>query len=563
MEIEKFSTSFPEKYDLLKEQLDKCEKLFNSIKDLEDKDQRKFHGLQKIVSVIEVNPKFNYEFLRILKENNIQYDEGGEIWDFNKNFDLLEKTLISSDYFSLTNKEKENSLQKLINMLKILAENTDNNYSSDIYQPIKLEFNFPFIEGISSLRIEYYINYILSSPYKKNVSDMKEYIKNIEKDPEIMNLNIDNSDFELKLYLLIVHLAENISNNFDFTNDYFLKDIKVEKISSSKYLLIDKKNNTYTIKNKAENEIIDPKDYMLGSLINDIQNNPKYPLKTLLFRNQSFQKFKRDGSFLEQLELYEPFINYLKEFIKSECIQELLSASEYKNIQPLLNDDKYLDEILDEKHLKFIPFICSTKKYGYTNKDFVLSIINITPYIIDFPSKFLEQEDFRDKLYSISIFCSLGIVFITCLHEVIIHLTFGYLEYLSEKLISSESPKTKLNLIDGGFAFEEKLTGINKFASLSLHMIITLFDGISCHNDLKTFQEKLNKKEDISKIDEKMLEKGFLNILKEKLQINFEELVKIPDINSLNIKCRADSEICVSMDNRENCSRIKGGIFEI
>ena len=562
MEIEKFSTFFPKKYNLLKEQLAKCENLFNEIKDLKDNDKRKFQGLQKIISVIEVNPKFNYEFLRILKENGIQYDEGGEIWDYNKNFDLLEKTLISTDYFSLTNKEKENSLKQLINMLKILAEKTDNDFSSDIYQPIKLEFNFPFIEGISSLRIEYYINYILSSPYKENIKEIKEYIQNIELDPEIMNLNIDNSDFELKLYLLIVHLAENISNNFDFTNDYFLKDIKEEIIPSNKYL-IDLKNNSCLIKNKAENNLINPKDYMLGSLLNDIQNNPKYPLKTLLFRNQSFQKFKRDGGFLKQLGLYESFINYLKEFIKSECIQELLSSSEYKNIQPLLNDDKYLDEILDEKHLKFIPFICSRNKFGYTNKDFVLSIININPYIVDFPSKFLEKPDFRDKLYFLSIFCSLGILFITCLQEIIIHLTFGYLEYLSEKSITSDSPKTKLNSIDGGFAFEEKLTGINKFSFLSLHMIITLFDGISCHNDLKTFQEKLSKKEDVSKIDGKLLKNGFLTVLEEKLGINFEELIKIPDINLMNIKCRADNEIIVSMDNRENCSRIKGGIFEI
>ena len=253
---------------------------------------------------------------------------------------------------------------------------------------------------------------------------MKEYINLIDKDPEIMSLNLDDTNFQLKIYLLIVHIAENISYNMDFVNDYFLKDIKDEKYPLSKYLIKLDNNTNVLIKNWVEQIEINPKDYMLNTLINDIQNYPQYPLRTLLFRNESFQKFKKDGGFLKKLGLYEPFIKYLKEFIKSESIQEILSAPEYKNIKPLLSNDEYLDEILGEKHIKFLPFIFSLKKYGYTNKDFLLSIININPYIVIFPNSFYEEKNFNNELYFLSILFSLGVIFITCLHE-IIHLTYG------------------------------------------------------------------------------------------------------------------------------------------
>ena len=57
------------------------------------------------------------------------------------------------------------------------------------------------------------------------------------------------------------------------------------------------------------------------------------------------------------------------------------------------------------------------------------------------------------------------------------HLTNGYVNYLSGKTLSFESPKTDLNPDEGGFAFEEKLNGFNRFMNLSFQSALALLDG--------------------------------------------------------------------------------------
>ena len=547
------------KFVLLNEKLTQCEAKFRDLSKLKDDDPEKFEKLKQIIYIIEVNPKYTYEFLRIMKLNELTYSENEEKWDFKRNFDLLEKTLTSYDYHSLANKDKVNPLKSLIQLLKELSVIKDGDYSKYQNNLTSLEFNFPFIEGTLGLRIEYYINYLTASKNISNVGQMEQYINKIDNDPEIAKSNVDECDFNIKLALLILHITENISANMDFVNYYFIKGIVREKYPISKY--ISKKDKlTLTVKNLFEKIDINIDDYVIPNLINDITIHPKYPLKTLLLRNESYKKFIKDGGFLKQLGLYTPFINYLKKFIKSKAITDLLSFHEYENIAPLLTDDKYLDEILNSKHLKFLPFISPENKFGHSNKDLVISIINISPYIVNFPLTMENYSLYYKELYFLSILFSLGVIFITCLHEVLEHLTYAYIFYCSEKNISSESPKTKKNEGDGGYALEEKLTGDTKFSSLNIQMIITLFNGISCEKGLESFRNELCAKCDMKKINKDLFNNGFLSVLIEKFDVDFEKLAGIPDINNFHVSCREGEGIYFNMGDRKPCTKIKGGI---
>ena len=117
------------KFVLLNEKLTQCEAKFRDLSKLKDDDPEKFEKLKQIIYIIEVNPKYTYEFLRIMKLNELTYSENEEKWDFKRNFDLLEKTLTSYDYHSLANKDKVNPLKSLIQLLKELSVIKDGDYS--------------------------------------------------------------------------------------------------------------------------------------------------------------------------------------------------------------------------------------------------------------------------------------------------------------------------------------------------------------------------------------------------------------------------------------------------
>ena len=86
-----------------------------------------------------------------------------------------------------------------------------------------------------------------------------------------------------------------------------------------------------------------------------------------------------------------------------------------------------------------------------------------------------------------------GMKLITTLHELIIHLIFGYLNYISEGKISYESPKKigKNESKDGGLLFEQILFG-RLYGEISLNDILVILND-EYLNSLKTFKEHLNK----------------------------------------------------------------------
>lgn len=556
------------KEGLLTERLKEAKNRFNSIKSLKDDDTNKLEELKKIISKVEIIPEITFEFLKVLKIQNASYEENGEHWDYSSNFNMLNETLTSDQYQSLEKKLPNNPLNILINFLKTISITKTEDYQKLLADKINYILNFPLIYGIERLRLWYYINYIKNINTFENIQNMKDYISNIEKDKDITETNVDSNEFSLKIYLLVLYVSDLMSqDNVYYANQYFLKDIRMHtsiinatNLNINQIRINKKENNQYSLSNKFEDEItIKEEDYIIDFLIGDILSNPSYPLKTLLFRNESFIRFKKYGGFIKELNLYKEFINYLKLFIKSRCVQEILSSNEYRYIKELINNTNYLDSILTDTYFKFIPYFGVKNIFGFTNKDILLSTVNSIPEIailIEYKTK----ESYKG-LYHLSILLSICVKFITAIHEVLIHLTSGYINFVTEKRVDSGSPKTNLNPVDGGYAFEEKLSGNDKFSSLTLQSVIVLLDGITCNKELSEFQKELNKTTDINSIIEKKkngLLKGFLADFFQKYDIDFSIFNK-EKVQNINIKCRSVNEISVSMETSRALRTCSGG----
>ena len=143
---------------------------------------------------------------------------------------------------------------------------------------------------------------------------------------------------------------------------------------------IEDKGDHYLVNINDKIENINKDDYIIESLISDIMKYNDYPLKILLMRNKSYKKYMEDWGykgFLKELELYDSFIKYVKLFLKSNSITQLFNKYEsLKNIYSLIKNEKYLDEILSDKHFKFLPFFQINNYFGFTKKQFLISIIN-------------------------------------------------------------------------------------------------------------------------------------------------------------------------------------------
>ena len=527
--------------------------LKNNIKDFQSIE---FDVLKTYIDTIETNPELNYCFLKILKDKNITYEDNGEIWDYNSNLKMLGETLTDEQFELLENSKRENPLKELQEILKAYLYKKNKKNDSKLspfiekYQNLDARLNFPLITAIERKRVEYYKTLLIEEDLTNNCYDCDYYIENMDKDSDITDYSLDDIKFCPKTYLLILALKENFLNE---NLTFFTKNIIKENTDNLKYIYYDDKKLFAC--NKCEKIEINPEDYILNGLDYDISKNYYFPLKILLLRNQSFKKFKKDGEkgFLYQLNLYEDFINYLKDFIKSEFFKELLNKiKEYKNISILLNNDEYLEELLNETYLKFLPFYGSKKLYGYTNKDIMVSFINSIPKITK-NIKILDENEIKN-ITNICFLFAAAEKFVTVLHEFIIHLTYSYLNFVTRKKINASSKKGSMDdEDDGGYFFEKLLKDDNtKFDFLNINQIINLLDGSfkdvkfsDYQNSLKcnfNYENLINKINNINKKEYG----GFLKNFLKKFNIDFTYFKQFKKKDP-TIKCRGSNRIGISM----------------
>ena len=130
---------------------------------------------------------------------------------------------------------------------------------------------------------------------------------------------------------------------------------------------------------------------------------------------------------------------------------------------------------------------------GYTNKDLMMCFINSIP---ELPNNIQVTKENKgtDNLKNICLLLSIGVKFVTSLHEFIYHLVSSYLFYLSSKKLDSDLFKEDVDKDDGGFCFERLLKGDERFQLLNLNIILVLLDGVSCNKNLLEFQKDLKAK---------------------------------------------------------------------
>ena len=546
----------------LKDIEQKCDAFVADIKNGKNKVLKEY---QEIIYNIETSSEFNFYFLKFLKENDISYEEEGDKWDYESNFKALKDTLTDEQIFRLIT--LKNPLTEIHNVLKELT--FDKKGLTPVQKNAKFQnivskfsktfnkLNFPLINSIESLRLKYYKELILDNNISNNCFNMKKYIDILDQDKDIFNGSLNEQKLNQKTYLLILTLTKTfeLANQEQIIN-FFTKNITDDDIKENYKHINLEKNDEYIVKTHFENRKINGKDYILSGLNNDIHFNKIIPIDFLLLRNESYEKFMKDGGkgFIYKLGLYDNFINYIKSFLRSKAIVELLKSKEnLKNNQILLQMDSFFDEMLNEKYLRFLPFYGSKKFLGYTNKDIMISFINSIPGI---PSDLSISDDDSESeiqnLYHICLLFAIGEKFVTSLHEFAIHLVSSYIYFVSSKQLSSYSYKEDRDQDDGGFFFERKMKGDKKFEFLNINTIVSLLDGVSCHKTLSEFQSDLNADIDIDKIIKRLNNgeiKGFLKDFLEKFPIDFNYF-KDPGKKNTQLSCRKIDGIGISLDRK-------------
>lgn len=536
---------------------------------LTDEDYKSLEGektrqnpLKEIKNILNYYVKIYKEKIKQKKQKRNNKRKNQEIKkDKNKRLQDKRNNKIEIKNQSDKKESGKNKKDKRKNKIEINNSKGINNEIKYSYNALiiknKLNFqklNFPLITGIERLRLKYYRDLLLENDITTNCGLMEEYIINMEKDTDIFNDSLNDTKFNPKIFLLILTLTTlfDQANNKNICN-FFTKNI-LDKDYKGKYTHIKLSNGKYQVSTILEKKNINKKDYILSGLDKDIDSYKFLPLSYLLLRNESYEKFIKDGGkgFIHKLGLYNSFISYIKFFIRSNAIKQLLSNNEcYKNIEALLMNNNFIDDMLDDTHFKFLPFYGSTNYYGYTNKDLMVCFINSIPEPIN-KIDITNTKYNIENYYHICLLFSIGVKFVSSLHEFLIHILYGYLHYFSNKKLDSISFKEGVDNNDGGFHFERLLTGISKFDFLNINTIVVLLDGISCQKNLSEFQIDLNSEINIDDIilrNKKKKFKGFLSDFLEKYPINFNYFKD--EKNKITVSCRGYNGIGVSMVRNE------------
>ena len=262
---------------------------------------------------------------------------------------------------------------------------------------------------------------LLKNKYN-NIKDGIKFLKDIIPNMKnfFININLEENNFNIKIFTLMLYITdifqriEDSWDKKDFILNLFLKEIDPTKdllnnnsldniIKIDEYSAFpksfgikkkynnkeieeqdkekDKKMNEYVIFNGFESIDFDGRNYIIKNLTADYRTNASIPLEFLLLRNQSLSYFERNNkNFLNVNDnIFKEFKEYVKIFIKSQCVEDALKKDErYNNIIKVIKDDTIINNFLDDKYLKSIPLF-EFSGIGYTNKDFLVFCVTGFP----------------------------------------------------------------------------------------------------------------------------------------------------------------------------------------
>ena len=588
-----------EVFDSISYRLNKAEEIFKQYA-LVKKKNEKWKIMKQVLDLVEINPRYNTEFLKVhndkagYKEDfqqlsptlseaeylsvckKKQKNPSEELFDLlnlylqdEEKFEEETKKIIYHNYnIPLIEGNERLRVNYYIQLLQHFEKSLNDNQKNYLLNP-KKKISKDELERLTTLKDKYISIKNEINLFEEIIPKMKKFFLGIKMEENDLNIKI----FTFMLYL--IDIAERIwptSNNFLKILNFFEKEInptkefsKINSLNSNidnrissinsgikkKYNNKEiKKNdkfrvqkmNKYIIYNRFESIEFDGRNYVVENLLNEYKDNACIPLNILLLRNQSLSYFiKENNNFLNVKEnIFNEFKEYFKFFIRSRSFQEALSKhKKYINIISLVNDDNIINKILSEKYLKSIPLF-EFAGSGYTNKDILVSCVSGFPFII-YNYKIPKSKEDYELLKGIFILFNVAMKLITSVHEIIIHLFFSYLNYVSEGKIDSHSPKKaiKVQSDDGGFLFENILFGC-VYGYITLNEVLVILNG-DCNNSLANFQANLKKNFDYTSF-----------VLKSKLlKLIFKEY-KI-DLNLLNI----NKKVYSTLKSSENSIYIK------
>ena len=155
-------------FELISDKLEKADKLFLEYK-TEKVAKKKWDLIKRILDLIEINAKYNYEYLKL----NPNFEQN----NYNYNLTQLGPTLHEIDYYSLTKMNQENPVEKLFNLLNLCLTD-EKKFDEEAKLIINNRYNIPLIEGNERIRINYYIqlfcNYeVFLNEKQKNIFKIK------------------------------------------------------------------------------------------------------------------------------------------------------------------------------------------------------------------------------------------------------------------------------------------------------------------------------------------------------------------------------------------------------
>ena len=507
-ELQEFST--PES------NLKKAEEIFqrflkmeNSSNNYSDKD--KLELLKQVLDICEINPEYNYYYLKYYQkycDNKEEYLEDKEILSWN---------LDNDKYSKLYNKNNnENIINDIFNLLDSCGDETK---FQKLAEKIKYHnYNIPLIKSKEKFRLNLYRHRICKSDsiFRNKIPVFKELIKSMKE--KYLKIDINENNINIEIYLFILCLLEVKTNKpkiwfekffqqiispLGQINDIMKKDgaiIYLNNITDSKIFVEDINKDEFIIQNKFESIKFKGSNYVLSHLINEFSSNPYLPLNIILKRSESFSYFcQKKPQIIEDEEIFTEFKNYFILFIHSPLIKEVLKQN-HEVIIELIESNAFPGLFFDSEYVKAVP-LCDLLADGYTDKDLIVSFISYYPSVIEDFGIINTKEQYqnlKNVVYLFNIFYK----FICSLHEILIHLCYGYLWYITGGKIENKSPKSSKKKSeeydDGGIYFEELLLGDIK--KINLQIISCLLNGEYLDKNLETFKNDIKLEFDPSKI---------------------------------------------------------------
>ena len=199
-------------------------KLFETFKKLDKskaKEEEIFDVLIKLIELVEVNPIYNYNFLKYHQKIREFYrfnptNNKNEKYTYEYNFSHLKETLKSIHYSELANKSPKSISMNIFELISLYLKD-EKKFFEKSNKITYHNFNCPLIESIERLRMFYYrqlFKYPTDPKYKKALKQFDNICKGIKNFKNLINqmkdwiysIDLDSEQINKKFFIFMIDL---------------------------------------------------------------------------------------------------------------------------------------------------------------------------------------------------------------------------------------------------------------------------------------------------------------------------------------------------------------------